>query len=144
MITVAYYALVHPARLEAIAPVNGKLRLASIDVPWAAETGGAVTAHDDSTPLSLAFDHAAILGAVVKRLRGKLDYASLGFELLPKQFTLRQLQEVHETILGVSLNKDSFRRRLLADRRLKPTGRREADVGHRPAELYRFKQTGGI
>ena len=55
------------------------------------------------------------------------------------QFTLRQLQEIHETILGRTLNKDSFRRRLLASGLIAPTGKLEQDVGHRPAELYRFQ-----
>src|SRR5690606_29520496 len=88
--------------------------------------------------LPLAFDHAEILGLVIKRLRGKLDYAPIGFELLPAKFTLRRLQSIHETILGRRFNKDSFRRRLLASGLIVPTGEREADVGHRPAELYRF------
>ena len=90
--------------------------------------------------MPLAFDHADILGLVVKRLRGKLDYAPIGFELLPRRFTLRQLQTIHETILGKTLNKDSFRRRMIASGLIAPTGEREADVGHRPAELYRFKR----
>jgi len=86
--------------------------------------------------LRLAFDHAEILGLVVKRLRGKLDYAPIGFELLPKRFTLRQLQSIHETILGRQLNKDSFRRRMLASGLIAPTGKLEVDVVHRPADLY--------
>jgi 8-oxo-dGTP diphosphatase len=52
---------------------------------------------------------------------------------------LRQLQEIHETILGRALNKDSFRRRLLASELIAPTGKLEAGVGHRPAELYSFR-----
>ncbi len=91
--------------------------------------------------LPIAFDHADILGLVVRRLRGKLDYAPIGFELLPKKFTLRQLQDIHETILGRKLNKDSFRRRLIASGRIAATGQYEQSVGHRPAELYRFKGT---
>ena len=90
------------------------------------------------TPLPLAFDHSEILGMVVKRLRGKLAYEPIGFELLSERFTLRQLQAVHETVLGRSLNKDSFRRRMLASELVVATGLREQDVVHRPAELYRF------
>jgi 8-oxo-dGTP diphosphatase len=74
----------------------------------------------------------------VKRLRGKLDYSPIGFQLLPERFTLRQLQDVHETILGRPLNKDSFRRRMLASGQLEATGEREDEVEHRPAELFRF------
>ena len=93
---------------------------------------------------ALAFDHAEILGAAVKRLRGKLDYAALGFQLLPDRFTLRDLQTVHETILGRELNKDSFRRRMLATGLIEPTGEREQNVLHRPAELYRIHQASAV
>jgi 8-oxo-dGTP diphosphatase len=89
-------------------------------------------------PLALAFDHDVILGTAVKRIRGKLNYTPIGFQLLPDTFTLRQLQVVHETILGHRVNKDAFRRRMLATGVLQPTGAREQAVGHRPAELYRF------
>jgi 8-oxo-dGTP diphosphatase len=136
VITVAYYALVDAAKLQ-------NQRPATLLVPWTGEQGGSVQAlGDDGQPLLLAFDHAEILGLVVQRLRGKLNYAPLGFELLPRDFTLRQLQEIHETILGRTLNKDSFRRRLLASELIAPTGKLEEGVGHRPAELYRFKRKG--
>lgn len=141
VITIAYYALVDAATLR-----NGNLqengtRLATLQVPWKGETGGPVKAVDEAGKrMPLAFDHADILGLVVKRLRGKLDYAPIGFELLPPKFTLRQLQTIHETILGRQVNKDSFRRRMLASGLIAATGQREADVGHRPAELYRFKR----
>ncbi len=136
VLSVAYYALVHPGELP---HSNGRVRRARLGVSWSGETGGPASAlDDDGTPLPLAFDHADMLGMVVKRLRGKLDYTAIGFELLPEHFTLRALQEVHETILGHALNKDSFRRRMLASGRIRPTGAQESDVGHRPAALYRF------
>jgi len=138
VISVAYYALVHPAR---IAATTGGARLATLEVPWSGERGGPVHARLDGPRVALAFDHADQLGWVVKRLRGKLDYAALGFELLPSAFTLRDLQAVHEAILGRPLNKDSFRRRILASGRVVATGRKEADVGHRPATLYRFRRS---
>jgi 8-oxo-dGTP diphosphatase len=112
--------------------------VASLDVPWRGERGGPVTARAAGEELTLAFDHAEILGLSVKRLRGKLGYAPVGYELLPPNFTLRQLQDIHEAILGRALNKDSFRRQMLAGGQLRPTGRREAGVAYRPAELYRF------
>jgi 8-oxo-dGTP diphosphatase len=141
VITVAYYALVDAALLAAAKLHNQ--RLATLLVPWQGERGGSVQAAGESgQPLPLAFDHAEILGLVVQRLRGKLNYAPIGFELLPREFTLRQLQEIHETILGRTLNKDSFRRRLLASELIAPTGKLEAGVGHRPAELYRFVTKG--
>ncbi|MAG58186.1 MAG: NUDIX hydrolase [Planctomycetes bacterium] len=139
VITVAYYALVDAATLDAALPASGGI-LAYLDVPWEGETGGPVSASGaDRKNLRLAFDHQHILGAVVKRLRGKLDYSPIGYELLPERFTLRDLQRVHETILGRPLNKDSFRRRMLATGELESTGEREQDVRYRPAELYRVK-----
>jgi 8-oxo-dGTP diphosphatase len=139
VIAVAYYALVNAAKLQSL--VSGGPTLATIHVPWEGEQGGKAEACDgDGRRLQLAFDHAEMLGLVVQRLRGKLDYAPIGFELLPKEFTLRDLQTIHETIHGRTLNKDSFRRRLLASGLIEPTGKLEADVGHRPAELYRFRQ----
>jgi 8-oxo-dGTP diphosphatase len=141
VITVAYYALVDAARLVRDCSRAHGVRLARLHVPWMGERGGTIQALDEQgDELPLAFDHAEILGLVVKRLRGKLDYAPIGFELLPRKFTLRQLQSIHETILGRRLNKDSFRRRMLASGLIAPTGEREVDVGHRPAELYRFKR----
>lgn len=132
VITVAYYALVAAERLA------GR-RLASILVPWEGEAGGAVeVVGATGKPLKLAFDHGEILGMAVRRLRGKLNYSSIGFQLVPERFTLRQLQAVHETILGHPLNKDSFRRRQLASGALAATGEKERQVGYRPAELYRF------
>ena len=136
IITVAYYALVDRARFET-ARAQGS-RVGRIEVPWAGEAGGPVGVVDSQgNPQALAFDHPDILGLVVKRMRGKLNYAPIGYELLPEEFPLRALQAVHETILGRRVNKDSFRRRMLATGELDPTGKRERAVGHRPAELYR-------
>ena len=141
VITVAYYALVEPTALERAVGARhaGDLRLVRLAVPWAGETGGPVDALDErGAPLPLAFDHAELLGMAVKRLRGKLDYAPIGFELLPADFSLRDLRLVHEAVLGRALNKDTFRRRILDRGLVVATGERAADVGHRPPELYRF------
>ncbi len=136
VITVAYYALVSRDRLAA---ARGLAQEALIVVPWEGEAGGPVVLVDGAgVPMPLAFDHDRIVGMAVQRLRGKVNYAPLGFELLPDTFTLRQLQEVHEAILGRPLNKDSFRRRMLASGRLRGTGQRQEEVGHRPAELFGF------
>lgn len=141
VISVAYYALVHPGALGDLELDPASIQVAALDVPWQGEAGGRVGAIDaDDRPLRLAFDHADILGMVALRLRGKLDYTNIGFELLPRAFTLRQIQEVYETILGRRLNKDSFRRRVLASGRVVATGRREAGVDHRPAALFRFSR----
>jgi 8-oxo-dGTP diphosphatase len=139
VVSVAYYALA-PFDWVASASVawGEDAELARLDVPWAGESGGPAQALGrDGSSLPLAFDHAEILGMAVKRLRGKLDYTPIGYELLPDLFSLRSLQQVHEVISGRRLNKDSFRRRVLASGRLEGTGERRTDVEYRPPELYR-------
>jgi 8-oxo-dGTP diphosphatase len=151
VVSVAYYALVDTETLDraigsqavvAHAIVHGSdagIRIARLVVPWEGETGGSVEAVDDAgTALPLAFDHAEILGVAVKRIRGKLGYAPIGFELLPDRFSLRELRRVHEVVAGRSMNKDSFRRRVLDRGLVAATGQRAGGVGHRPPELYRF------
>ena len=138
VISVTYYALVDAERF---AKSGDGVCIVELDPGFEGEGGGPVTVRNDSGEAQpLAFDHEKMLELVVRRLRGKLDYAPIGFELLPREFTLRALQEVHETILGKRLNKDSFRRRMLASGLVHPTGKSEADVGHRPAELYTFRR----
>lgn len=133
VITVAYYALLDAPRFQAATAVPAR-----VDVPWLGETGGPVEVRLSGRRLPLFLDHADILGLAIKRLRGKLDYSPVGFQLLPREFTLRALQDVHEAVRGEPVNKDSFRRRMLATGLLEATGARESEVLHRPAELYRF------
>ena len=143
VVSVAYYALVDAARLASV--VRPDVARARISVPWEGETGGPVELiAEDGSSLPLAFDHAEILGMAVKRLRGKLDYTPIGFQLLPRAFTLLSLQRVHETVLGRPVNKDSFRRRMLASGQLEATGESQRDVEHRPAELYRFARRSAV
>ena len=143
VVSVAYYALVDRPRLLRATLRRADVSACRVRVPWAGETGGPVEVLDaDGRPLPLAFDHPAILGLAVKRLRGKLNYAPLGFELLGDTFSLLDLQRVHETILARPLNKDSFRRRMIASGLVKATGRMQSGVEHRPAELYRFTKDG--
>lgn len=137
VISVAYYALIEPRRIELD---SGGQVLGEIHVPWSGEQGGPVQVSSEAEALPLAFDHDEIIGMVVTRLRGKLDYAPVGYELLPSEFTLLDLQVVHETIRGKDINKDSFRRRMLASGDLAATGRKQRNVGHRPATLYRMKR----
>jgi hypothetical protein len=73
------------------------------------------------------------------RLRAKLSYTTIAFHLLPPTFTLRELQQVYESVLGHSLDKRNFRRRVLAAGFLEETGARRRDGSHRPAQLYRFQ-----
>ncbi|MFO0762212.1 MAG: NUDIX domain-containing protein [Byssovorax sp.] len=144
IIAVAYYALVDPRRFDEIRVEKGA-RSAVVRVPWEGDEGGPVSVVDDAgRALPIAFDHAEILAMAVKRLRGKLDYSPVGFQLLPPAFTLRALQDVHETVRGGPVNKDSFRRRMLAGGLVVPTGEHEQDVEHRPAELYRFARKSAV
>jgi len=138
IISVAYYALVDPGRFGEVTVPGEDFLLARIQPSRAG--AAPVLKGAGSKPLALAFDHAEILAAALQRIRGKIDYAPIGYELLPESFTLHQLQQVHELVLGRKLNKDSFRRRLLASGQLEATGAIQQDVDHRPAALYRFRR----
>lgn len=139
VITVAYFGLLPPEHFAPALKGRDDLMLACVDVPWTGEIGGAVKVIGSDSELSLAFDHADILATAILRLRGKLDYSPVGFALLPERFTLRQLQDVHEAILGTKLNKPAFRRRMLDRGWLNATGTREIGSSYRPAELFRHK-----
>ncbi len=136
IITTAYFALVPRGRLAGLKPSTV---LATLEIPWSGEEGGPVSAlHPDTgQALPLAFDHGDVLSMAVRRLRGKLSYTDVAFALVPEEFTLFQLRAIHEAVLARDINKDSFRRKVLASGLVEATGRRQADVGHRPAELYR-------
>lgn len=139
VVSVAYYALVEKHRFAVDVAGRTDVIAARLHVPWGGEIGGRVDALDArGRALPLGFDHGEILGMAVKRLRGKLNYAPIGFELLGETFTLLELQHVHEAVLGRRLNKDSFRRRMLNSGLLRATGRSQTGVDHRPAELYRL------
>jgi len=141
IVTIAYYALVPEGRfLTAVAREHGAT-IAHIDVPWAGERGGSVHVRsDEGEQLELAFDHDRIIGMAIQRIRGKLNYAPIGFELLADEFTLFELQRIHEAVLGRRLNKDSFRRKILASGLVEDTGQRRGGASYRPASLYRFKK----
>ena len=137
VISVAYYALIPHAQLVALAPKKTGTTMATLHVPWTGEAGGPISTSDENgSMLALAFDHGSILGLAVKRLRGKLSYTPVALALLNPTFTLLDLQRVHESILGRSLNKDSFRRKILSSDWVRSSGKLQAGVGHRPAELY--------
>ena len=85
----------------------------------------------------LAFDHAEILDIARKRLDAKVRYQPIGFELLPAKFTLSELQQLYETILGRPLNRRNFRSKILKMDILKQL-ERQKNVPHRPAFLYQF------
>jgi len=124
VVTVAYFALVnlidHPVRASSDAkkaswfPVN-------------------------SLP-PLAFDHKEVIATALNRLRGKVRYQPIGFELLPVKFTLRHLQALYETILGAPLDKRNFRKKILSMGFLTELAETEKDVTHRAAKLYQFNE----
>jgi 8-oxo-dGTP diphosphatase len=124
VVSVAYYALV-------------KLSDHKVQAATDARDAGWFGVHDVPT---LAFDHAEILQMALERLRGKVRYQPLGFELLPKKFTLTQLQRLYEIILERQLDKRNFRKRVLAMDLLVETDEVQQDVAHRAARLYRFDE----
>ncbi len=122
VITVVYFALLDCGRLQVRAADD------AVDVGWFSVY--------DLPPL--AFDHAKILEYTLNRLRGKLDYTTIAFNLLPEQFTLHELQRVYEIILHRRLDKRNFRKKILSTGILEDTGVKKMEGTHRPARLYRF------
>lgn len=102
-----------------------------------AESGEMAWHRLDSLP-ALAHDHAEIVAYALRRLRYKLEYSAVGFELLPDEFTLSELQQTYETILGEKLDKRNFRRRILEAGIIEATPHRRSGDG-RPAQLYRYR-----
>jgi ADP-ribose pyrophosphatase YjhB (NUDIX family) len=86
----------------------------------------------------LAFDHGDILRYALKRLRYKLEYSAVGFQLMPDKFTLTELQRAYEIILGEPLDKRNFRRKIQEAQVIEEAGMRRDREG-RPARLYRFR-----
>jgi 8-oxo-dGTP diphosphatase len=124
VVTVAYYALVN-----------------LLDHPPKADTDARNAAWFslDDVP-KLAFDHRTILDAALERLRGKLRYQPIGFELLPEKFTISELQWLYERILEQEIDKRNFRKKLKKLGILEETDEIQQDVAHRAARLYRFDQ----
>ena len=86
----------------------------------------------------LAFDHKKILEVCYEWLQKRIQEHPLGFSLLPKKFSLRELQNLYEAILGVTLDRRNFRKKFFSMDLLEDTGEYEADVPHRPGKLYKF------
>jgi hypothetical protein len=101
-------------------------------------TYGASGSLGTGTPLVL--DHRRIAAAALERLRGKLAYRPVVFEVLPDTFTLSRLQQVVEALAGQVLHKQNFRRLVASANLVEPTGESDQRTGGRPAELYRFRR----
>lgn len=86
----------------------------------------------------IAFDHIYIIHMGIQRLRNKIEYMPIAFNLVPEKFTLNDIQKVYEVILGRKLVKQNFRKWI--DRFVEELGEKQEDVGHRPATLYRYKE----
>jgi 8-oxo-dGTP diphosphatase len=122
VVSVAYFALVKLGehRVRAATDARNAAWFALDDLP------------------KLAFDHHDILATAQARLRAKVRYQPIGFELLPTKFTLTQLQQLYECILGRTLDKRNFRKKILGMGLLEELDEVECDVAHRAARLYRF------
>ncbi len=88
----------------------------------------------------MAIDHRRIVASALGRLRGKIKYRPVVFELLPREFTLLQLQRVVEALAGIRLHKGNFRRLVEKGGLVEGTGRHDTHTGGRPAELFRFRR----
>jgi 8-oxo-dGTP diphosphatase len=122
VVSVAYYALVRLSdhRVQAATDAREAAWFSAWDIP------------------RLAFDHDRILQMALTRLKAKVRYQPIGFELLPPKFTLSQIQRLYEVVLERPLDKRNFRKKLLGMGLLEETDEVEQDVSHRAARLYRF------
>jgi len=89
----------------------------------------------------LAFDHYEILVACFRRLKRRVRMEPVGFELLPRKFTLTELQHLYEAILETELDKRNFRKKIISMKLLVDLGETQKAVAHRPAKLYKFDRT---
>lgn len=122
VVTVAYYALI-ASDVEVMGGSD------AVEAKW----------YPVSRTPSLAFDHKGILEYTIERIRNKLEYTTVGFELLPRKFTLSMLQQVYELILGKELDKRNFRRKIEMLDQLVPLEEWHQDGPARPAQLFRFR-----
>jgi 8-oxo-dGTP diphosphatase len=121
VVTTAYFSL-----------VNNKcsnFQITHDDVCW----------HPVSGLKKLAFDHKIILDTCLKQLRDAVMEHPIVFNLLPEKFSLRELQDLYEAILGIELDRRNFRKRLLVKDWLVDLNEMEEDVPHRPGKLYKLR-----
>lgn len=128
VITVAYYALIPSDQVQLQAATDAEA------VGW--------FAFEELPPL--AFDHDEIVAMAHQRLVAKLDYSTIAFQFLPREFTLSELQDVYEIIRREPVDKRNFRKQVLALGKLVETKKMKRDGAHRPARLYRVKSPGKV
>jgi 8-oxo-dGTP diphosphatase len=121
VITTAYYSLVNIK--------NHKLQLTANDLHW----------HDVEKIGAMAFDHKLIVDTCLQRLREKVMEHPVIFNLLPEKFSLRELQDLYEAILGTKLDRRNFRKRITLKNWLVDLNEMEEDVPHRPGKLYKLR-----
>jgi 8-oxo-dGTP diphosphatase len=126
VISVAYYALLP----------NSDATL----TPHAGTDAARAQWHSVSNLPALAFDHAQIAEKALERLRAKLGYTHVAYALLPDEFTLTELQKVYEIILGKSLDKRNFRKKMGSTGLLEGLDKQKREGAHRPAQLFRFNK----
>ncbi|MBO0723526.1 MAG: NUDIX hydrolase [Blastocatellia bacterium] len=127
VISVAYFALIDAERQRIVAASD------AADAAWWSVFAPELRER-------LAFDHEKILDYAVWRLRNKIEWTTVGYELLPKKFTLSELQRVYEIILQKPVDKRNFRKKILAQGQVRELNETRTDVAHRPARLYSFCQ----
>ena len=120
VITVAYCSLLNIQHHE--------LKIHANELHW----------HSYHSIKEMAFDHKEILDTCYKWLQKRIQEHPLGFNLLPDKFSLRELQNLYEAILGVTLDRRNFRKKFASMNLLIDTGDIEEDVPHRPGKLYQF------
>ncbi len=121
VITIAYYSLIDIK--------HHKLQLSHNELHW----------HSVNDIKELAFDHKLILDSCLSRLQQQVMETPVVFNLLPDKFSLRQLQELYEAILGQELDRRNFRKKISLKDWLIDINEMENDVPHRPGKLYRLK-----
>lgn len=133
VLTVAYLALISLDQYPLESGEHTK------EVRWFdVSSGDGASKSQNPIPVNLLFDHKEILDVALAQLKHKVRHEPIGFNLLPAKFTLLQLQELYEAILGVKLDKPNFRRKMSRMKLLLPLGEKQQNVAHRAAELYRF------
>ena len=92
---------------------------------------------EDACRMTLAFDHNLMIDEALKRLRGKINYTDIVFHMMPPEFTISELQEVYELILGKKLLPAAFRKTI--SEKLEDTGKMTSNAGHRPSRIFRHR-----